>query len=78
MKTMNIFLGSIQNVKDFVNETLKVDCDIDIIAGRYIIDAKSILGIFSVDLSKPVELRISADDEEADKVIELLKRFEAK
>lgn len=78
MKTMRVYLGTIEGVKEFVNLTTKIDCDVDIVSGRYVIDAKSIMGIFSIDLSKPVELRVSADDERADEAITLLKKFEAK
>lgn len=45
MKTMNIFLGTIEGVKNFVNTVCKLDCDVDIASGRYVIDAKSIMGI---------------------------------
>lgn len=78
MKTMRVYLGTIEGVKEFVNLTTKINCDVDIVSGRYVIDAKSIMGIFSIDLSKPVELRVSADDERADEAITLLKKFEAK
>ena len=54
MKTMNIFLGTIEGVKNFVNTVCKLDCDVDIASGRYVIDAKSIMGIFSINLSEPV------------------------
>ena len=57
MKTAKISLNSIDKVKAFVNEISKFDCDFDLVSGRYVIDAKSIMGIFSVDLSKAVDLR---------------------
>ena len=49
MKTAKISLNSIDKVKAFVNEISKFDCDFDLVSGRYVIDAKSIMGIFSVD-----------------------------
>lgn len=52
MREVKIFLGTIERVKDFVNAVTRLDCDMDIVSGRYVIDAKSIMGIFSVDLSK--------------------------
>ena len=55
MREVKIFLGTIERVKDFVNAVTRLDCDMDIVSGRYVIDAKSIMGIFSVDLSKAVE-----------------------
>ena len=56
MKTAKISLNSIDKVKAFVNEISKFDCDFDLVSGRYVIDAKSIMGIFSLDLSKPIDL----------------------
>lgn len=61
MKTVKISLNSIDKVKAFVNEISKFDCDFDLVSGRYVIDAKSIMGIFSLDLSKPIDLNIHAD-----------------
>ena len=61
MKTVQISLNSIDNVKSFVNEITKFDNDFDLVSGRYVIDAKSIMGIFSLDLSKPIELNIHAE-----------------
>lgn len=62
MTTVNICLDSIDKVKSFVNEITKFDSDFDLISGRYVIDAKSIMGIFSLDLSKPIELTIHSDN----------------
>ena len=63
MKTVQISLNSIDKVKLFVNDITKFDVDFDLVSGRYVIDAKSIMGIFSLDLSKPIELNIHADNE---------------
>ena len=60
MKTVKISLNSIDKVKAFVNEVTKYDAEFDLVSGRYVIDAKSIMGIFSLDLSKPIELVIHA------------------
>ena len=62
MKTVQISLNSIDKVKSFVNEISKFDNDFDLVSGRYVIDAKSIMGIFSLDLSKPINLNIHADE----------------
>lgn len=62
MKSVQICLNSIDKVKSFVNDISKFDCDFDLVSGRYVIDAKSIMGIFSLDLSKPIELNIYAND----------------
>ena len=61
MKTAKISLNSIDKVKAFVNEISKFDCAFDLVSGRYVIDAKSIMGIFSLDLSKPIDLNIHAE-----------------
>ena len=73
MKTCTILLSSINDVKNFVNIVSKYDCDIDLSSGRYVVDAKSIMGIFSLDLSKPITVEIH--NEEADKVMEDLKPY---
>ena len=74
MKTVMISLNSIDKVKSFVNDISRFDYDFDLVSGRYVIDAKSIMGIFSLDLSKPIELNIHAD-EGADAVLETLKPY---
>ena len=61
MKTVKISLNSIDKVKSFVNDLTKFDTDFDLVSGRYVIDAKSIMGIFSLDLSKPIDLNIHAE-----------------
>jgi len=71
MKTVHISLNSIDKVKAFVNEITKFDNDFDLVSGRYVIDAKSIMGIFSLDLSKPIELNIHSDNG-AEDILEVL------
>ena len=63
MVTFNISISSTEDVKTFVNLMCKYDFDIDLVSGRYVVDAKSIMGIFSLDLSKPVTLEAHTDDE---------------
>lgn len=62
MKAVKISLNSIDKVKAFVNDVTKFDSDFDLVSGRYVIDAKSIMGIFSLDLSKPINLNIHNED----------------
>ena len=62
MTTKNIQLLSINDVKDFVNAACNADFDIDLSSGRYTVDAKSIMGIFSLDLSKPIAVAANTDD----------------
>lgn len=72
MKTVKISLNSIDKVKAFVNEISKFDCDFDLVSGRYVIDAKSIMGIFSLDLSKPINLNVHAEGNNLDEVLKVL------
>ena len=69
MKTVQIFLNSIG-----ANDISKFDYDFDLVSGRYVVDAKSIMGIFSLDLSKPIDLNIHTE-EGADEVLELLNPY---
>ena len=69
MKTVDISLNSIDKVKTFVNLINRFDYDFDLVSGRYVIDAKSIMGIFSFDLSKPIALNIYADDKNVDEIL---------
>lgn len=73
MKTCNIMLNTINDVKTFVNTVCKCDFDVDLISGRYAVDAKSIMGIFSLDLSKPIKLEAHTDD--ADEFFAEIKDF---
>ena len=57
-------LNSINDVKHFVTSAAARPCDIDVVSGRYIIDAKSIMGIFSIDLTKPVTVEVHGTDED--------------
>jgi phosphotransferase system HPr-like phosphotransfer protein len=74
MKTVQISLNSIDKVKSFVNDITKFDYDFDLVSGRYVIDAKSIMGIFSLDLSKPIELNIHGC-ENKDEILNVLKPY---
>ena len=65
MKTFNIVLNSIVDVKNFVNIVNKYDFEVDLTSGRYVVDAKSIMGIFSLDLGKPIQVEIHTDSPEA-------------
>ncbi len=73
MKTLDIKLSSIEDVRNFVNIVSKYDMDIDLVSGRYVVDAKSIMGIFSLDLMKPIKL--TAHSENADALLEEIKPY---
>ena len=62
MKSMTISLEMAQRVKEFVSVTQNCECEILLKSGKYVVDAKSILGIFSLDLSKPLTVEIYSDD----------------
>ena len=74
MKTVKISLNSIDKVKAFVNEVTKYDAEFDLVSGRYVIDAKSIMGIFSLDISKPIDLNIHNADN-LDEIMEQLQPY---
>ena len=61
MKSVSILLKEAQNIKTFVSIINKYPCDIDLRSGRYVVDAKSILGIFSLDLAKPITMEIYSE-----------------
>ena len=74
MKTVQISLNSIDKVKRFVNAITSFDNDFDLICDRYVIDAKSIMGIFSLDLSKPIDLNIHSENN-IDEILAKLDEF---
>ena len=75
MSKATVFLNSIDKVKSFVNTISHYSCDFDLISGRYVIDAKSIMGIISLDLSKPLELEIHEDGEAATEIMDAIKDY---
>ena len=62
MKREKIMLKTISDVKASVNSVAKYDFDVDLLSGRYAVDAKSIMGIFSLDLSKEITMEVHSDD----------------
>ena len=74
MKTVQSSLNSIDKVKSLVNDITKFNNDFDLVSGRYVIDAKSIMGIFSLDLSKPIDLNIHAEDN-MDEIMNMLSAY---
>ena len=73
MKSVNIKLSLAENVKSFVNIVNRYPYDVDLRAGRHVVDAKSILGIFSLDLSKPITLEVYSDN--CDDLMDEIKPF---
>lgn len=73
MRTVKVNINSIEKVKSFVNTVTAFDTEFDLVSGRFVIDAKSIMGIFSLDLSKPIILNIYNDDDAS--ILESLQPF---
>ena len=76
MTVLKISLVTIDQVKRLVDLVSKVEGDVDLVSGRYTIDAKSIMGIFSLDISKPMELRIYREEGELGELLMNLKEFQ--
>lgn len=72
MTTFNVLINSIDDVKNFVNIVNRYSCDIDLVSGRYVVDAKSIMGIFSLDLTQPIKVEVHSDDKQ---IVEDLKPY---
>lgn len=75
MQEIQISLDTIEKVKQFVSTLAKYEGDFELVSGRYIVNAKSILGLFSVDLSKPVLLRIDVDGEKREDVVNAIDEY---
>ncbi len=63
MKVYDIRLSTIEDVRNFVNAVTACEYDVDLASGRYIVDAKSIMGIFSLDLLNPIRMTIHTDED---------------
>ena len=75
MKSVQISLDSIEKVKSFVHAVNRLDGEFDLVSGRYIVDAKSIMGIFALDLSKPIKLNIHKGRSEVEQIAESLSDY---
>ena len=75
MKEITIALKSIDDVKEFVKIVNMYDFDVDMVSGRHIVDAKSIMGIFSLDLSKPINLNIHAEGSTLDSIMAIVQPY---
>lgn len=76
MKETSIMLSNVQDIRNFLNEVILVDYDVDLVQGRYTIDAKSIMGIFSLNLRSPITLVAHTDN--ADEFFARIEKFAAK
>lgn len=73
--TVKVLLNDFSKIKKFNNEICKFESDIDLVKGRYVVDAKSTMGIFTLDLSVPIDVVLHSE-EESEKFIEVMKEFE--
>lgn len=75
MKSVKVYLNSIEKVNSFANKIAKFNNDFDLTLGRYVVDAKSVMGIFSLDLNEPPTLNIYATDSEVDEILVAIKDY---
>ena len=74
MSSFYVNLPTLEDVKAFSRLANQIECEIDVCTGRYVVNGKSIMGLFSIDLSRPVMVRLAEAGPEA----ETLKRALAK
>ena len=78
MGAFYVSLSSIQDVRQFVNAATCCPCEVDMLSGRYVVDAKSIMGLFSLDLSQPVRVEVHGSDSEREAFEQSVAAFEVK
>ena len=76
MQEINVVLRDIQSIRDFVKEVVALDYDVDLVQGRYIVDAKSIMGIFALDINSPI--KVVADTDDAPPFFEAIEKYVVK
>ena len=74
MKSVQVSINTVDKIKSFVSDITKFEYDFDLVSGRYVVNAKSIMGIFSLDIGKPIYLNINTEDN-TDKVLEVLSAY---
>lgn len=74
MKKAKISLNTAEKVKQFITVASELDCDLDLVSGRRVIDGKSMMGIFSLDLTKPIEMNINTK-EDIDYILKVFENF---
>ena len=78
MSAFYVSLSSIEDVRQFVNAATCCPCEVDMLSGRYVVDAKSIMGLFSLDLSQPVRVEVHGSDSEREAFEQSVAAFEVK
>ena len=74
MKAVNVSINTVEKIKSFVNDITKFEYDFDLVSGRYVVNAKSIMGILSLDIAKPISLHINTE-ENTDRVLDVLAAY---
>lgn len=72
---MHVTLNTIEKVTDFVTVMSKLEDDVNLVSGRFVVDAKSILGILSLDLSKPIKVEFIGSKDQKE-IISIISAFE--
>lgn len=76
VEVLDVSLNTISKVKKFTNIANSFDCEIDVLQGRYIVSGRSIMGIFSLNLTNTVAVEIESDDEkEIDRFLKIMEEF---
>ncbi len=75
MKKIQILINSIEQIKEFMRDTDKFSVDLDLVSERYVVNAKSIMGIFSLNLSQPVQMDIHAEGQQLDEILEVMGKY---
>ena len=78
MTSFAVQLTSVADIKEFVDAANRLDCDVDVICGRYLVDGKSIMGLFSLDLSHPVKVEVHGSDADRSAFEQSVAAFEVK
>ena len=75
MTSFSIQLTSVSDIKSFVDAANRLDCDVDVICGRYLVNGKSIMGLFSIDLSEPIQVQVQGSQAQADIFMGAVRKF---
>lgn len=76
IEVLDVLLNTIERVKKFTDIASTFDCDVDVLQGRYIISGKSVIGVFSLNLTAPITVEIESDDEdEVNRFLEAMEEF---
>ena len=78
MTTFPIQLTSVSDIKSVGDAASRLDCDVDVLCGRYLVDGKSIMGLFSIDLSEPIEVEVHGTQAQADVFKQAIEKFVVK